>query len=562
MSATWMSKVGSPRQIAIGCLAVCAALFGCSTDRLSAPEEVSAIDGKALSSKAMNSLRAQERGCTFTLGDPTGGVRMLGLHGKRLPFALRPLTRGSGGAHGDGRSMRLQVTPADHRDTVTMSCWVPESMGIADLSDLALQVNWNRMFGRLLNARLVPVADIKRGLSREVEQFRYESLDPNPPRINPLRGPTAGPGGALRTTFGGCDYTVITGGTTPPSGPKANFTGGCRCDTKAMLDQEGNQMYDGGGNALIIATCYGGGTTYLPTLISTAPRPPDVDWSALLADLEGRYCGYTDCYIDNVTPDEMYSAVLNVSNAGGVIGDEQTFSVQPTSLYHVNVYGYTWSWHPVYPDNQTSASTNCQSYASQCSLPVYTDGYMTVAIQTASGDAYPFAHTFVNPDAATDAANFGCQDGAAELSTLDAGRPFNKVAFAKYLRDSATATKWGTGHCAEWVRRALCNSIGGNLACTESNHAKYWAPFLRAFGFDSVAFGTGLSTLGPPDYAATTGYPSLYQPAIGDIAVFTYGDYGHVCAWDGLNWISDFIQPDIQPSPTHPDRGYTVFRKQ
>jgi hypothetical protein len=72
---------------------------------------------------------------------------------------------------------------------------------------------------------------------------------------------------------------------------------------------------------------------------------------------------------------------------------------------------------------------------------------------------------------------------------------------------------------------------------------------LEKIGFSAVTSGSGTST------------PAGYAPQVGDIAVFTYLDNGHVCAWDGSNWISDWVQATIQPLQSNPDRTYTIYRR-
>jgi hypothetical protein len=133
-------------------------------------------------------------------------------------------------------------------------------------------------------------------------------------------------------------------------------------------------------------------------------------------------------------------------------------------------------------------------------------------------------------------------------SAVGSGDNFDKVAFANYLR--AGAEPGPTGRCARYVRLALCHGGGITAACSGGPDAGKYGPFLQKLGFTAVATGAGLS------------YPSGYTPQIGDIAVFVYGSNGHVCAWDGSNWISDFIQQSIQPSPnSYPDRSFTIYRK-
>ena len=38
---------------------------------------------------------------------------------------------------------------------------------------------------------------------------------------------------------------------------------------------------------------------------------------------------------------------------------------------------------------------------------------------------------------------------------------------------------------------------------------------------------------------------SLKNANPGDIAVMNYGKHGHICMWDGKNWVSDFRQNNM-----------------
>ena len=133
-------------------------------------------------------------------------------------------------------------------------------------------------------------------------------------------------------------------------------------------------------------------------------------------------------------------------------------------------------------------------------------------------------------------------------STVGSGDTFDKTGFGTYNR--ATAAPTSVHKCARYVRLALCN--GGHITaeCNGGPDANKYGPFLERLGFSVVATGSGLSL--PPGYV----------PQVGDIAVFAYDPYGHVCGWDGSNWVSDYVQPSIQPAPnTNPDRPYTIYRK-
>lgn len=84
----------------------------------------------------------------------------------------------------------------------------------------------------------------------------------------------------------------------------------------------------------------------------------------------------------------------------------------------------------------------------------------------------------------------------------------------------------------------------------------------------------GASTKGHPvsakDYGATltgNGFQALgrdgYVPQKGDVCVFdaTPGHpHGHICVFDGMQWVSDFKQRTMNPYKNNPDAPYTVYR--
>ena len=131
--------------------------------------------------------------------------------------------------------------------------------------------------------------------------------------------------------------------------------------------------------------------------------------------------------------------------------------------------------------------------------------------------------------------------------SIGSGDGFNKEAFAAYLR--AAALPSSSGKCATFVRNALCHGGGITAACNGGPDAGKYGPFLQKLGFTVMTTGSGLTT------------PSGFVPQVGDIAVFIYGSNGHVCAWDGSQWISDFKQNTIQPNQSYPEREYTIYRK-
>jgi len=142
----------------------------------------------------------------------------------------------------------------------------------------------------------------------------------------------------------------------------------------------------------------------------------------------------------------------------------------------------------------------------------------------------------------------GCSDDGYDPN-IGSSDTFNKQGFADYLRANVAADS-STGQCAKHVRRALCSGGGIQAACNGGPPAGQYGTFLGKLGFAAVGSGSGSS------------YNSGYSPQVGDIAVFSYGTNGHVCGWDGSNWVSDFVQASPNPSPnSHPEYTFVLYRK-
>jgi RHS repeat-associated protein len=113
--------------------------------------------------------------------------------------------------------------------------------------------------------------------------------------------------------------------------------------------------------------------------------------------------------------------------------------------------------------------------------------------------------------------------------------PLNLEKFVKWLDDHAypKPTEW----CSRQIRLGLENGAGANTAGAPIA-AKDWGPFLTNH--------LGFSTL-PQN--------SPYSPQVGDIAVFQPANgsnaNGHVEAWDGTQWVSDYKQGPPLPNGTH-----------
>jgi len=96
--------------------------------------------------------------------------------------------------------------------------------------------------------------------------------------------------------------------------------------------------------------------------------------------------------------------------------------------------------------------------------------------------------------------------------------------FLKYMDDKASGKTTPSGACAQAVRNGL--QYGGGLDTTgHPKDAKDYGPFLKRIGFQEVPGSS---------------------PQPGDIMVFQPGPspFGHVQAWDGKQWVSDYMQPN------------------
>lgn len=150
---------------------------------------------------------------------------------------------------------------------------------------------------------------------------------------------------------------------------------------------------------------------------------------------------------------------------------------------------------------------------------------------------------------------------ARSIGTTSNNLPdWNFSKMAKTLE--ANAEDVSKGKCALYVRKGLqagdvkgkVKSLGGTLG-----HAFEFMTSLPKLGFNKVFSGTSLNG---------------FTPLIGDVAVFdrgTYGaenksgggwKYGHVAAFIGGKWVSDFIQRTVFPSSKLATAGvpFSIFR--
>lgn len=110
--------------------------------------------------------------------------------------------------------------------------------------------------------------------------------------------------------------------------------------------------------------------------------------------------------------------------------------------------------------------------------------------------------------------------------------------FAKHLRKNAGARS--KRQCARYVRLAL--QAGGGLIRDQPADAKDYGPTLRRMGFSE------LKVEDPEKFKFMKGDIVVIQPYIGG------NPSGHIAAFDGRVWISDFIQRDFWSGPTYREK--------
>jgi hypothetical protein len=101
--------------------------------------------------------------------------------------------------------------------------------------------------------------------------------------------------------------------------------------------------------------------------------------------------------------------------------------------------------------------------------------------------------------------------------------------FAAHLRRHAE--RQSVRRCAKYVREAL--EAGGGDTTGYPPHAKLWGPTLLRMGFRELHIE----------------HLDTYRPMKGDVVVlqpYEGGNpSGHIAAYDGKEWISDFVQRDF-----------------
>jgi len=103
-----------------------------------------------------------------------------------------------------------------------------------------------------------------------------------------------------------------------------------------------------------------------------------------------------------------------------------------------------------------------------------------------------------------------------------------------YLRKHAKPKSQKPHECAKYVRLAI--EAGGINTTGRPISAYKYKDFLPTIGFKAIGKITGKAN-------QTNWTKNNARP--GDIAVMEHGVHGHICMYDGKNWISDFIQNNM-----------------
>ena len=124
---------------------------------------------------------------------------------------------------------------------------------------------------------------------------------------------------------------------------------------------------------------------------------------------------------------------------------------------------------------------------------------------------------------------------------------FDKDKFTTYLRKHSTPHS--QGRCARALRQAL--EAGGASTNGHPVNAREYGPTLERNGFYVVAF-TNLTN---------------YVPVKGDVVIFDPypggNSSGHIQAFDGRGWVSDFTQGRFWPGSGYERKEavYVVYRR-
>jgi hypothetical protein len=126
--------------------------------------------------------------------------------------------------------------------------------------------------------------------------------------------------------------------------------------------------------------------------------------------------------------------------------------------------------------------------------------------------------------------------------------PVDVEKFTKHLRAHALKN-WGKGKCGQWVREAL-QAGGAEIRKPYPATGKEYGPTLLRLGFRRLVVEN------PDTFNFQKGDVMVMEPYKGGKPA------GHVAAYDGRNWISDFIQHDFWAGPGYRNEkpSYAVYR--
>lgn len=118
--------------------------------------------------------------------------------------------------------------------------------------------------------------------------------------------------------------------------------------------------------------------------------------------------------------------------------------------------------------------------------------------------------------------------------------------FTQHLRTHAKAHS--QGQCAKAVRLAL--EAGGANTSGHPAVARDWGKTLERIGFTAISIGQ------PEQHKFEKGDVMIMQPYVGGSRA------GHIAAFDGKSWISDFLQTDFWAGPNYRKArpSYAVYR--
>lgn len=126
--------------------------------------------------------------------------------------------------------------------------------------------------------------------------------------------------------------------------------------------------------------------------------------------------------------------------------------------------------------------------------------------------------------------------------------PIDVKKFTEHLYAAADKTRFGNRRCGEFVRKAL-QAGGANFYGAYPATGKEFGPALKMLGFRQITVDD------PAHFNFMKGDVMVMEPHKGSTA-------GHVAAYDGRYWISDFVQRDFWAGPNYRKEKprYAVYR--